>query len=234
MPPKRRGERMAEAEEDGDSAEAEADEAARTKVAPVFVPLGPLPRISQSGFKGSGPVGDGPVEVQPDKIEEVGEVFVVGTIQRDGTHEVLGMLSMEHQAIQVARGFMSKSEDTDIIEVKIDAWTVGRVGTECVREHLVLLRETCPVCARSTFWVEGEQERAECHDILCRAWIAPNDINDEIWNSGWPAAMETAEAEDFEEAYKDLIAMKGRATAAGSDTSTELAEEIGESFPSED
>ncbi len=216
--------------EPAEDAEEEEDDEEQAPAKPTFVPLAPAQRTSKIGTVASGPVGSGPAEQQPTKIEEVGELFVIATVERDGTTEVLGMVPLVRQASEVARGFMANAELTDVIEVRIDAWTVGRIGADCVREHLVNHRETCPVCAHSTFWVEGERERGTCHDRFCRAWIAPNEVNPAIWNCGWPATMETEHSEDFDDAFEDLIAMKGRAEAAGSDGATELADDIASSI----
>ncbi len=212
---------VSEAEEKGDE-EDESPEAEKA-VKPTFVPLAP-----KSRSRGSGPVGAGFAEVKPTTIEEVGEVFVVATVERDGDTDVLGMVPLVSQAENVARGFMADAQGTDVIEIRIDSWTVGRVGPDCVRTEVWYALSTCPVCARATFWVKGENEKAECHERMCRAWLAPNAIDPRRWDCGWPAASDTDKGDDYDDAYENLIEMKGRAAAAGFVLESELADGIAE------
>ena len=48
--------------------------------------------------------------------------------------------------------------------------------------------------ARTSFWIEGEEIRAACHDRLCKAWIEPNSVDDERIDCGWPSAQKLEHA----------------------------------------
>ena len=147
-------------------------------------------------------------------MAEMGElIFSAIGISRDEIEETLGVMpSMEHTD-EIVRGFMSNAEDTETIEIRIESWTIGQIGPEAKKVITSHFRDACPICTRTTFWIEGDEIRASCHHRLCRAWIEPNSIDKNRIDCGWPSSQRTEACEDFEEAKIVLTRMRAEAEA---------------------
>ena len=139
-------------------------------------------------------------------------------IDREGGEEVLAMMIEDEELEMVIRGFMADAESTDIVEIRVDSWNVGTIGPNAREMERILHRDACPVCTRTSFWVEGEEIRAACHDRLCKAWIEPNSVDDERIDCGWPSAQKTRACSSFGEAKRVLTQMRAEAEANAAET----------------
>ena len=139
-------------------------------------------------------------------------------IGREGGEEVLAMMIEDEDLDMVIRGFMADAENTDIVEIRVDSWTVGTIGPDAREIERTLRRYACPVCTRTSFWIEGEEIRAACHDRLCKAWIEPNSVDDERIDCGWPSAQKTRACSSFGEAKRVLTQMRAEAEANAAET----------------
>ena len=147
-------------------------------------------------------------------MADVGDlVFTAIGISRDREEDTLGIMPSRDSIDDIVRGFMTNAEDTEVVEIRIEAWTIGQIGSEAKNVVTTHIRDACPVCTRSTFWIEGDEIRASCHDRLCRAWIEPNSIDKNRIDCGWPASQRTEACEDFEEARIVLTRMRAEAEA---------------------
>ncbi len=147
-------------------------------------------------------------------MAELGDlIFSAIGISRNEEEETLGIMPSREKTDEIIRGFMSNSEDTEIVEIRIETWTVGQIGPDAKKVITSHSRDACPVCTRITFWIEGEEIRGSCHHRLCRAWIEPNNIDRDRIDCGWPSAQRTEACEDFEEAKIVLTRMRAEAEA---------------------
>ncbi|MDP6856312.1 MAG: hypothetical protein QGH13_02120 [Candidatus Thalassarchaeaceae archaeon] len=140
-------------------------------------------------------------------------IFSAIGISRDEEEETLGIMPTKETTDEIVRGFMGNAEDTDIVEIRIETWTIGQIGPEAKNIATTHQRDACPICTRTTFWIEGDEIRASCHHRLCRAWIEPNSVDKTRIDCGWPSAQRTEACEDFEEARIVLTRMKAEAEA---------------------
>ena len=147
--------------------------------------------------------------------EGLKQVFVPVVATPGGDETQLGVFSKEEAAWDVIRAFLSKAGATDVVTGHIVAWEVDYVGEEGSFILSSFDRRNCPVCDEMTFWVEGEDEKARCYFTRCGAWIEQNTYDPSRWDCGWPAANWNKRAEDFESAYKGLVAMRSQSTSAG-------------------
>ena len=145
-------------------------------------------------------------------------VLTAIAIDREGGEEVLAMMVEDEDLEMVIRGFMADAESTDVVEIRIDNWTVGTIGPDAREMKRILRRDACPVCTRTSFWIEGEEIRAACHDRLCKAWIEPNSVDDERIDCGWPSAQKTRACSSFGEAKRVLTQMRAEAEANAAET----------------
>ena len=147
-------------------------------------------------------------------MAEAGDlIFSAIGISRDEEEKTLGIMPSKETVDEIVRGFMTNAEDTEIVEIRIEAWTIGQIGPEAKKVITQHFRDACPICTRTTFWVEGDEIRASCHHRLCRAWIEPNSIDKKRIDCGWPSAQRTDACEDFEEAKIVLTRMRAEAEA---------------------
>ena len=140
-------------------------------------------------------------------------VFAAIGISRDEEEETLGIMPTKETTDEIVRGFMANSEDTDIVEIRIERWIIGQIGSDAKEIETMHQRDACPICTRTTFWIEGDEIRASCHHRLCRAWIEPNSIDKTRIDCGWPSSQRTEACEDFEEAKIVLTRMRAEAEA---------------------
>jgi len=154
-------------------------------------------------------------------MEDTGQVMVARgdrvltaiAIDREAEEEVLAMMIEDEDIEMVIRGFMADAESTDIIEIRIDSWKVGTIGPDARKMERILRRDACPVCTRTSFWIEDDEVRAACHDRLCKAWIEPNSVDEDRIDCGWPSAQKTRACSSFGEAKRVLTRMRAEAEA---------------------
>ncbi|MBJ60569.1 MAG: hypothetical protein CMB54_01390 [Euryarchaeota archaeon] len=147
-------------------------------------------------------------------MADIGDlVFTAIGISRDKQEDTLGIMPSRDTVDEIVRGFMTNAEDTEIVEIRIESWIIGQIGSEAKNVVTNHFRDACPICTRTTFWVEGDETRASCHHRLCRAWIEPNTIDKNRIDCGWPASQRTEACEDFDEAKIVLTRMRAGAEA---------------------
>ncbi|HJM66751.1 MAG TPA: hypothetical protein QF555_04320 [Candidatus Thalassarchaeaceae archaeon] len=147
-------------------------------------------------------------------MADIGDlIFSAISISRDEEEETLGIMPTKETTDEIVRGFMGNAEDTDIVEIRIETWTIGQIGPDAKKIATTYQRDACPICTRTTFWIEGDEVRASCHHRLCRAWIEPNSIDKKRIDCGWPSAQRTEACEDFEEARIVLTRMRAESEA---------------------
>tara|TARA_E500000081_G_C5994102_1_gene288154 strand:+ start:136 stop:693 length:558 start_codon:yes stop_codon:yes gene_type:complete len=147
--------------------------------------------------------------------EALKQVFVPFVATPGGEKTQLGVFSTEQDAWDVMRAFLAKAGATDVVSGSIVAWEIDYVGEEASLELAAFDRNNCPVCDEMSFWVEGDNEKARCYFPRCGAWIEQNAYDPSRWDCGWPAANWNKRAEDYEQAYKGLVAMRAQSTSAG-------------------
>ena len=158
-------------------------------------------------------------------MADIGDhIFSAIGISRDEEEETLGVMPSKETIDEIVRGFMANAEDTDIVEIRIERWIIGQIGPDAKEIETMHYRDACPICTRTTFWIEGEEVRASCHHRLCRAWIEPNSIDKTRIDCGWPSAQRTEACEDFEEAKIVLTRMRAEAGAEAPTTSSVIDE----------
>jgi|TARA_B100001741_G_C16460343_1_gene554828 hypothetical protein len=147
--------------------------------------------------------------------ESLKQVYVPTVATPGGEKTQLGVFSSEQDAWDVMRAFLAKAGSTDVVHGNIAAWEIDFVGEEGSYILASFDRNNCPVCDELSFWVEGDDEKARCYSPRCGAWIEQNAYDPSRWDCGWPAANWNKRAEDYKQAYKGLVAMRGSATSAG-------------------
>ena len=147
--------------------------------------------------------------------EPLKQVYVPTVATPGGGKTQLGVFSKEQDAWDVMRAFLGKAGATDVVHGNITAWEIDFVGEEGSFILAAFDRKNCPVCDELTFWVEGDEERARCYYPRCGAWIEQNAYDPSRWDCGWPAANWNKRAEDYQHAYKGLVAMRGQSNSAG-------------------
>ncbi len=157
-------------------------------------------------------------------MSDLRQVFAPSVVDVDGVPTVLGTMSKEDDAWNVLKAFFAKAEDTEFVEAFVEVWEVDYVGEEPRTELGRMRRRPCPICERSSFWIElgdkilkGERqgESGRCHRAECSAWIEPNGIEQDRWDCGWPAAQWTKRVESFNLGIRGLVEMRGAVTASG-------------------
>ncbi len=118
--------------------------------------------------------------------EALKQVFVPIVATPGGEKTQLGVFSTEQDAWDVMRAFLAKAGATDVVSGSIVAWEI-----------------------------DYDQEKARCYFPRCGAWIEQNAYDPSRWDCGWPAANWNKRAEDYEQAYKGLVAMRAQSTSAG-------------------
>ncbi len=168
-------------------------------------------------------------------MADLNQVFMPTVVDVDGKPTALGVTSKESDAWDVLRAFFARAEDTEFIEAFVEAWEVDFIGEEPNNELGRMRRRPCPICERSSFWEElgeitfkGERKgiSGRCHRPECSAWIEQNNIEDERWDCGWPAAQWTKRVESYNLGFRGLVEMRGAVTAAGRKRHSTMSKEI--------
>lgn len=163
------------------------------------------------------------------------QVFMPTVVDVDGANTPLGITSEEKDAWDVLRAFFAKAEDTEFTEAYVESWEIDFIGEDPNIELGRMRRRTCPICERASFWEElgetnfkGVREGigGRCHRPECSAWIEQNNIEDDRWDCGWPAAQWTKRVESFNLGFRGLVEMRGAVTASGRKRKSTMSKEI--------
>lgn len=150
--------------------------------------------------------------------EPLTQVYVPSVATAGGERTELGVFRQEEDAWDVLRAFLAKAAATKLVSGRIRICELDFVGEEGQIDLAVFDRQSCPVCDELTFWVEGDQSRAQCHYPRCGAWIEKNTYDHLRWDCGWPAAAWNKRADDYKSAYRGLVEMRAQSNAAGTET----------------
>ena len=95
------------------------------------------------------------------------------------------------------------------------AWDVDVVGDDAITVLSEYECRTCPVCHRTTFWIDVERFKAKCYGSACGAWIEESAVEAGVIDCGWPPTRFAEQVEDIDDAMRSLRRIAARAEAAG-------------------
>jgi hypothetical protein len=144
-----------------------------------------------------------------------GRVYVPSAVEEDGTVVGMGCFSSQETALNVLRSFLKKSHQVPLQRASVAAWDVDVVGDDAVTVLSEYECRTCPVCHRTTFWIDVERFKAKCYGSACGAWIEESAVEVGVIDCGWPPTRFAEQVKDIDEAMRSLRRIAARAEAAG-------------------
>ena len=97
----------------------------------------------------------------------------------------------------------------------VAVWDVDVIGEDAVTVLSEYECRTCPVCHRTTFWIDIERFKAQCYGSSCHAWVEESVAEVDVINCGWPPTRFSEQVGSIEEAMQALRRIAARAGAAG-------------------
>ena len=97
----------------------------------------------------------------------------------------------------------------------VASWDVDVVGDDAVTVLSEYECRTCPVCHRTTFWIDIERFKAKCYGSACGAWIEESAVEAGVIDCGWPPTRFAEQVEDIDQAMRSLRRIAAKAEAAG-------------------
>ena len=143
------------------------------------------------------------------------EVFVPSVEQGDGVVVGLGIFSSETIAMNVLKDFLKRTEQMDLVSSELTKWQLDMIGQDGSTLLLRMANRLCPVCERTTFWVDLVSFNALCYGTSCGAWIEDNIHEDEIIDCGWPPLRYLHQSRSVKDAMYELGKIGARLKAAG-------------------
>ena len=113
-------------------------------------------------------------------------VYVPSTVSSDGSVTSHGCFSTQHTAIEVLKNLLSQAQQQELTRASILTWDIDVVGSEGMNVIAEFECKMCPVCMRTTFWIDLERFKAHCYGSACQAWIEENSIQPDVIDCGWP------------------------------------------------
>ena len=144
-----------------------------------------------------------------------GRVYVPSAVEEDGTVVGMGCFSTQETALNVLRSFLKKSHQVSMQRASVAAWDVDVVGDDAVTVLSEHECRTCPVCHRTTFWLDVERFKAKCYGSACGAWIEESAVESGVIDCGWPPTRFAEQVETIDDAMRSLRRIAARAEAAG-------------------
>ena len=144
-----------------------------------------------------------------------GRVYVPSAVEESGAVVGMGCFSTQETALNVLRAFLKKSHQVPLKRASIAAWEVDVVGDDAITMLSEYECRTCPVCHRTTFWLDIERFKAKCYGSACGAWIEESAVEAGVIDCGWPPTRFAEQVEDIDEAMRTLRRIAARAEAAG-------------------
>ena len=144
-----------------------------------------------------------------------GRVYVPSAVEEDGSVVGMGCFSTQETALNVLRSFLTKSHQVPLLRASVAAWDVDVVGDDAVTVLSEYECRTCPVCHRTTFWIDVERFKAKCCGSACGAWIEDSAVVAGVIDCGWPPTRFAEQVEDIDDAMRSLRRIAARAEAAG-------------------
>ena len=144
-----------------------------------------------------------------------GRVYVPSAVEENGAVVGMGCFSTQETALNVLRAFLKKSHQVPLKRASIAVWEVDVVGDDAITMLSEYECRTCPVCHRTTFWLDIERFKAKCYGSACGAWIEESAVEAGVIDCGWPPTRFAEQVEDIDEAMRTLRRIAARAEAAG-------------------
>ena len=144
-----------------------------------------------------------------------GRVDVPRAVEEDGTVVGMGCFSTQETALNVLRSFLKKSHQVPLQRASVASWDVDVVGDDAVTVLSEYECRTCPVCHRTTFWIDIERFKAKCYGSACGAWIEESAVEADVIDCGWPPTRFAEQVEDIDQAMRSLRRIAAKAEAAG-------------------
>jgi hypothetical protein len=144
-----------------------------------------------------------------------GRIYVPSAVEEGGAVVSMGCFSSQETALNVLRSFLKKSHQVSLERASIAAWEVDVVGNDGVTILSEYECRHCPVCQRTTFWIDVERFKAVCYGSSCSAWIEESAVEANVIDCGWPPTQFAEQVESIDEAMRALRRIAARAEAAG-------------------
>ena len=89
-----------------------------------------------------------------------GRIYVPSAVEEGGAVVGMGCFSSQKTAMNVLRSFLKKSHQVPLERASIASWEVDVVGDDAVTMLSEFECRICPVCHRTTFWIDVERFKA--------------------------------------------------------------------------
>jgi hypothetical protein len=142
-------------------------------------------------------------------------VYVPSAVEANGDVVGMGCFSSQATAVNVLRDHLKRSHQVALERASIAAWEVDVVGIDAVTVLSEYECRICPVCHRTTFWIDLERFKAHCYGASCGAWVEESSVEANVINCGWPPTQFSEQVDSVENAMQALRRIAARAEAAG-------------------
>jgi len=142
-------------------------------------------------------------------------VYVPSAVEANGDVVGMGCFSSQATAVNVLRDHLKRSHQVALERASIAAWEVDVVGIDAVTVLSEYECRICPVCHRTTFWIDLERFKAHCYGASCGAWVEESSVEADVINCGWPPTQFSEQVDSVENAMQALRRIAARAEAAG-------------------
>ena len=144
-----------------------------------------------------------------------GRVYVPSAVEEGGAVVGMGCFSSQETALNVLRSFLKKSHQVPLERASVTAWEVDVVGDDAMTVLSEYECRTCPVCHRTTFWIDIERFKAKCYGSACGAWIEESAVEADVIDCGWPPTRFAEQVESIDDAMRSLRRIAAKAESAG-------------------
>ncbi|MBL6743625.1 MAG: hypothetical protein ISP83_04520 [Candidatus Poseidonia sp.] len=144
-----------------------------------------------------------------------GRIYVPSAVEENGAVVGMGCFSTQETAMNVLRSFLKKSHQVPLERASIASWEVDVVGDDAVTMLSEFECRVCPVCHRTTFWIDIARFKAMCYGSACAAWIEESSVEADVINCGWPPTQFSEQVETIDDAMRSLRRIAAQAEAAG-------------------
>ena len=142
-------------------------------------------------------------------------VYVPSAVEANGEVIGMGCFTSQATALNVLRDHLKRSHQVVLERASIAAWEVDVVGIDAVTVLSEYECRTCPVCHRTTFWIDLERFKAHCYGSSCGAWVEESNVEAEFINCGWPPTQFSEQVDSVDAAMQALRRIAARAESAG-------------------
>jgi hypothetical protein len=144
-----------------------------------------------------------------------GRIYVPSAVEESGAVVAMGCFSTQETALNVLRSVLKKSHQVPLERASVMAWEIDVVGDDAVTVLSEYECRLCPVCHRSTFWIDIERFKATCYGSACGAWIEESTVEANVIDCGWPPTQFAEQVDSIDDAMRSLRRIAARAEAAG-------------------